>query len=133
LRWLARHTAEGTGCAIEVEVGALPGPVDSDLATLLFRVAQEALANAQKHAQASNIMVRLSHRADHLQLLVVDDGRGCDTTAAFAKSSSGHSTGLASIRERVRLFGGQFSLVSQPGEGLQLRVLLPFAASGATP
>jgi signal transduction histidine kinase len=133
LRWLARHTAEGTGCAIEVEVGALPGPVDSDLSTLLFRVAQEALANAQKHANARNIVVRLSHRAEHLQLLVVDDGRGCDTTAAFAKSSAGHSTGLASIRERVRLFGGQFSLVSQPDEGLQLRVLLPFTTGEQVP
>jgi signal transduction histidine kinase len=133
LRWLARHTAEGSDCTIEVEVGAFPFQVDSDLSTLLFRVAQEALANAHKHAQARNVVLRLSHRADHLQLLVVDDGCGCDVAAAFAKSSSGHSTGLASIRERVRLFGGQFSLTSQPGEGVQLRVTLPFAADEGTP
>jgi two-component system NarL family sensor kinase len=133
LRWLARHTSEGSDCTIEVEVGALPREVDSDLSTLLFRVAQEALANAHKHAQARNVVLRLSHRADQLQLMVVDDGCGCDVDAAFAKSSSGHSTGLASIRERVRLFGGRFSLISQAGEGLQLRVLLPFTASEPAP
>jgi two-component system NarL family sensor kinase len=133
LRWLARHTSEGSDCTIEVEVGELPREVDSDLSTLLFRVAQEALANAQKHAQARNVVLRLSHRADQLQLLVVDDGCGCDVNAAFAKSSNGHSTGLASMRERVRLFGGRFSLISQAGEGLQLRVTLPFSASEPTP
>ncbi|MEO7326336.1 MAG: sensor histidine kinase [Dokdonella sp.] len=133
LRWLARHTAEGSDSSIEVEVGVLPFPVDNDLSTLLFRVAQEALANAQKHAHARNVVLRLSHRADQLQLLIVDDGCGCDVTAAFAKSSNGHSTGLASIRERVRLFGGRFSLISQPDEGLQLRVILPFSADESTP
>jgi len=125
LRWLARHTNESADCVVVVEVGAMLVHVDGDLATLIFRVAQEALTNARKHAQARNIVLRLSHRADQLHLLIVDDGVGCDVDTAFAKSSNGQSTGLASIRERVRLFGGRFSLLSQPGEGVQLRVSLP--------
>lgn len=133
LRWLARSMGESAGFAVELDIGALPAPLDPEFSTVLFRVAQEALANAQKHAQARNVVLRLSHRADQLQLLVVDDGCGCDVDAAFAKSSNGHSTGLASMRERVRLFGGRFSLTSQAGEGLQLRVTLPFPASEPTP
>lgn len=125
LRWLARHGSEDSGCAVEVEVFDLPAALDGDLSTLIFRVAQEAFANAHKHAQASNVLLRLSRRDDSLQLLIVDDGRGCDVDAAFAKSSEGHSTGLASIRERVRLFSGTFKIVSQPGAGLQIRVSLP--------
>ena len=132
LRWLARHTNESADCMAVVEVGAMAAPIDGDLATLIFRVAQEALTNARKHAQARNIVLRLSHRADHLHLLIVDDGLGCEVDAAFAKSSNGQSTGLASIRERVRLFGGRFSLLSQPGEGVQLRVSLPLPMTEAS-
>jgi two-component system sensor histidine kinase UhpB len=127
LRWLGRQTAESIGCQVEVAVSGLPDPLDGDLSTLIFRVAQEALTNAAKHAQAPNIVIRVSRRGPQLQLLIVDDGRGCDVEVAWSMSSSGQSTGLASMRERVRLFGGQLSLVSPPGEGVQLRVLLPLA------
>jgi signal transduction histidine kinase len=132
LRWLARQTSEGSGCAVEVEVGPLPADLDGDLSTLVFRVAQEALTNAHKHARARNVVLRLILRSDHLLMLVVDDGEGCDIGEALAKSSSGVSTGLASIRERVRLFGGQLALDSRPGEGLQLRVTLPLPSAEAS-
>ncbi len=125
LRWRARQTAESSGGNVEVAISGLPDPLDGDLSTLIFRVAQEALTNAAKHAQAPNIVIRVSRRGPQLQLLIVDDGRGCEVDAAWAMSSSGQSTGLASMRERVRLFGGQLNLVSRPGEGVQLRVLLP--------
>ena len=126
LNWLARHSAESGGYDIEVDVGALPAPIDSDLSTLIFRVAQEALTNVLKHAHAGHVVIRLAERQDQgLQLLIVDDGRGCDLDAAFARASDGHSTGLASMRERVRLFGGRFTVVSRPGEGMQVRVLIP--------
>lgn len=125
LQWLARHSSEQGGFEVEVDVRGLPATLDRDLATLVFRVAQEALANAQKHAQARHVVIRLSARAQRLILLIVDDGRGCDLSEAQAKASEGQSTGLASIAERVRLFDGELSLESAPGEGLQLRVRLP--------
>ena len=126
LNWLARHSAESGGYEVEVDVGPLPAPIDGDLSTLIFRVAQEALTNVLKHAQARNVVIRLAQRHDQwLQFLIVDDGRGADVDEAFAKASDGHSTGLASMRERVRLFGGRFTVVSRPGEGMQLRVLIP--------
>lgn len=129
LRWLARQT-ESESCAIEVDVGTLP-ELDESLATLVFRVAQEAFTNAHKHARARNVVLRLAARGGRLQLLVVDDGVGCDVDAALDKSRSGDSTGLASIGERVRLFGGDLALSSRAGEGFQLRVTLPI--SEATP
>jgi len=128
LQWLARHSAEDSGCSIQVDVGRLDQELDGDLKTLLFRVVQEALANALKHAHADNVVVRISQRGSSLQLLIVDDGAGCDVEAALARSSQSESTGLASMRERVRLFGGQLALASQPGEGLQLRVRLPLVS-----
>jgi signal transduction histidine kinase len=133
LNWLARHSAEGGGYEVEVDIAELPVPMDGDLSTLIFRVAQEALTNVLKHAQARHVVIRLARRHDQLQLLLVDDGRGFDVDAAFEKASGGHSTGLASMRERVRLFGGRFTIVSRPGEGMQLRVLIPLFLGDAAP
>ena len=134
LNWLARHSAESGGYEVEVDIAELPSPIDGDLSTLIFRVAQEALTNVLKHAQARHVVIRLAQRQDQwLQFLVVDDGRGFDVDAAFAKASDGQSTGLASMRERVRLFGGRFTIVSRPGEGMQLRVLIPLLQGDAAP
>lgn len=131
LQWLARYSSEGGSCMIEVDVGGLPSDMDSDLSTLIFRVVQEALANALKHAQAKHVVVRLTQRGNNLLLLIVDDGCGCDVEQALRRSSESESSGLASMRERVQLFGGQLQLTSQPGEGLQLRVRLPLATGSA--
>ena len=133
LRWLARHMTDGSKTGVEVEVGDVHAVLDGELSTLIFRVAQEALTNAVKHAAAKTIVLRLSRRGENLQLLIVDDGRGCDVDAAFAKSSQGLSSGLTSIRERVRLFGGEFAVSSSPGEGLQLRASLPLPAQETVP
>ncbi|HQW63599.1 MAG TPA: sensor histidine kinase [Pseudomonadota bacterium] len=132
LRWLGRSMGEAAGLEIVVDAGPLPEPLDGDLSTLVFRVVQEALTNAVKHAGARQVVVRLALRGDALQLLVVDDGRGCELGAAFSAASSGQATGMSSMRERVRLFGGRFDVDSRPGEGLQIRVALPLPPSGSS-
>ena len=134
LNWLARHSAQSGGYEVEIDIGTLPSPLEGDVSTLIFRVAQEAFTNILKHAQARHVLVRLAQRQDAgLQLLIIDDGCGFDVDAAFAKASGGHSTGLPSMRERVRLFGGRFTIISQPGEGMQLRVLIPSSPGDTAP
>ena len=125
LGWLARSVGESAGLEIEVEAGALAEPLDSDLATLVFRVAQEALGNVAKHARAGHALVKLGTRDRELHVLVADDGAGCDPGAALARGTRGETSGLGGMRERVALFGGRLSFVSEPGEGTQLRVVLP--------
>ena len=125
LRWLARSVAEGAGFQAEVDVVDLPEPLDPELSTLCFRVAQEGITNAARHAKARHVLIRLSGREHALQLLIADDGVGCDPGAAFARSASGASTGLGGARERVALFGGRLQFISEPGTGTQLRVHLP--------
>ena len=125
LRWLARSVGESAGFQTEVDVIGLPDPLDPELSTLCFRVVQEGLANAARHAKARHVLIRLAAREHALQLLVADDGVGCDPAAAFARSASGASTGLGGARERVALFGGRLQFISEPGTGTQLRVHLP--------
>ena len=124
LRWLARSQGEASGLDISTDIEAMP-PLDSDLQTLLFRVAQEALNNIAKHADASNVLLRLVMRSGLIQLQVVDDGRGCDPVAAV----HGGGSGLGGMRERLRLYDGQLDMHSAPGEGTRLRAVVPLPPS----
>jgi signal transduction histidine kinase len=120
LRWLARSQAEASGVEVLAEVEPLP-PLDGELQTLLFRVAQEAINNAVKHSGAATILMRLVARDGALQLQVADDGGGCDPATAIASGGSG----LGGIRERLRLHEGTLELHSMPGEGTRLRAIVP--------
>lgn len=132
LNWLGRSVAEGAGFEVEVECAALAdADLDGDLSTLVFRVVQEALTNAARHAQARHVLVTVGARGGLLQLLVADDGRGCDAHAAFAGDAQGTSSGLGGMRERVELSGGRLHLVSVPGDGTQVRATLPLRDTGA--
>lgn len=123
LRWLVRSQGEASGIAATLEVGPLPALPD-ELQTLLFRVAQEALANVARHARADTVLVRLVAGGGQLQLQVVDDGIGHDPTAAAGSGGSG----LAGMRERLRLHGGRLELHSSPGNGTRVRAVLPLDA-----
>jgi signal transduction histidine kinase len=125
LRWLARSVAEAARLEVELEASELP-PLDGDLQTLLFRVAQEALNNVAKHAQANKVLVRLVQRGPHILLDVADDGRG------FEPSPASGGSGIGGMRERVRLYGGRLELHSATGDGTRLRVAVPIAGPAAS-
>lgn len=95
----------------------------------LYRIAQEALNNALKHASAATVTVRLSAEPDHVTLEIVDDGVGLDVDAA--RRSGG--LGLHSIRERVAMRGGNAEIRSAPGEGTTVSVRLPLADAASDP
>ena len=86
----------------------------------LYRIAQEALQNIARHAQASRVTVRLSRTSTALALEISDDGTGFDPGASFP----GH-LGLRSMRERITEIGGVLDLVSAPGEGTRVRARAP--------
>ena len=123
LQWLARSTEESSGLPVVIEIEPLPA-LDDEVQTLLFRVAQEAMNNAAKHSAAHSLLLRLVPRDGRLQLQVIDDGTGFDPEAAMAAGG----TGLGSMRERLRLYGGQLELRSAPGHGTRLRATVPLDA-----
>jgi signal transduction histidine kinase len=84
-----------------------------------YRIIQEALTNAIKHAAGATATVRVCYRADRLELEITDTG----TDTATPASGGGH--GLVGMRERVALYGGRFDAVRPPGGGFAIRVLLP--------
>lgn len=90
-------------------------------AVALFRIAQEALTNIERHAQARNVTITLHGSAEALRLIVLDDGIGFNVTRVERLHGG---IGLRNIRERVEHFGGRFDLHSVPGRS-ELDVLLP--------
>lgn len=122
LLWLARRTREHTGLAVRVDAPASLGPVPSDLETLLFRIAQEALTNVTRHADARSVEMRLHRLGDRIELRIRDDGCGFDTQVVSSDPDRG--VGLAAMQDRVALFDGTLALVSAPGRGTTVTVSL---------
>ena len=125
LRWLARTLVEPAGIECTLDVAELP-PLGGDLQTLAFRIAQEALTNVVKHAQARQARVSLRARAGWLQVEVEDDGRGC----APGAGSGGATSGVGGMRERVRLHGGRFALQPRDGGGCRVSAAIPLDEVG---
>ncbi|HXF57339.1 MAG TPA: PAS domain S-box protein [Actinomycetota bacterium] len=109
----------GFRCRVESD---LEGRLDPELETVLYRVAQEALSNIVKHAQASAACLSLSTRNGCVVLEVRDDGTGFDPRQV---STAGHHFGLPIMRERVQMAGGTLDVRSAPGKGTVVRVELP--------
>jgi two-component system sensor histidine kinase UhpB len=107
---------------IEAEFGAEGNFSDlgDDAQLVVYRVAQEALANAARHSGAKRLSVRLSRRPDAgVELEVTDDGRG------FAFDQAERGLGIAGMRERALLVGGELTIESRPGHGTTVRLTVP--------
>jgi PAS domain S-box-containing protein len=98
-----------------------------------FRIAQEAVTNAARHAEAAHVAVELRNEDGALLLVVRDDGTGFDADARLNGNNAEESLGLISMRERAHLVGGTVEIASQPGHGTEVRVRTPRPpdASGA--
>lgn len=101
------------------------GEVPSAVATALFRVVQEALANIERHAGARAIRVELKGGGEALRLLIADDGRGFDVDAVVSQPRSG--LGLTSMRERVETLGGSFAIHAD-ATGTRIDIVIPAQA-----
>ena len=133
MHWLARTYGETRGLDVRLAFHATERPLDGDRATLVFRVAQEALANAARHAAATRVDLRFDGRGAKAVLHVRDDGHGCDLAAALARGSAGASSGLGGMRDRARLFDGHLRFDSAPGKGFGLVLELPLDDVPARP
>lgn len=122
LEQIAREFGERTGIVVDAQVAVLP-PIPEAVATAVFRVAQEALGNVEKHAGAQHVNLQLSYGDAGLALRLHDDGAGFDVQATLRQARSG--LGLTNMRERVEMLGGTFSLASSPGATLLTAQLPP--------
>ena len=130
LRVYLERRAKASDWVVEVVDGMTQEP-DPDMRALLYRIAQEAVANAAKHAKASRVQVEALSAGDGVTLRVRDDGRGfvpdLDTAPA-----PGH-LGLSTIVERAELAGGWARILRSPGEGTTVECWLPLDVATGDP
>ncbi len=125
MRGFCQEFGEKQKLRIDFRGQNLPSPVSRDVALCLYRVLQEALHNAAKHSRASQYNVQLVGTPGEIQLTVSDDGVGFDVEAV----NKDRGLGLISMRERVKLVNGTFSIASQLNLGTEISVRIPVKAT----
>jgi signal transduction histidine kinase len=125
LRWYARQYTETLRLAVSVEVQGHIGRLPPETEIVLFRIAQEALANVVRHARANHATVKLTLQGARVLLQIVDDGIGFDPQKAFAESGNARPWGLLGMQERAALVGGSVVIESQPWAGAKVTVEIP--------
>jgi two-component system, NarL family, sensor kinase len=128
IKQIAREFTERTGVPMDVKISTIPS-ISEAVATALFRVTQEAMANIEKHAEAKQVHLQLDFANSTLKLSIRDDGKGFDINEASRQSRSG--LGLMNMRERVEMLKGQYALESSD-DGTSLQVEIPVGPSAPT-
>jgi signal transduction histidine kinase len=121
LEWLVGRTHLHSDLAIHLSVAGEARRLDGDAELTVFRVAQEALSNVVKHADAADVLLAIRFDTDGVTLIVTDDGCGF---TVFAAPPSG-SLGLIGMQERADLVGGRMGVESAPGQGTTVRLWVP--------
>jgi signal transduction histidine kinase len=125
LKRLVTHFEEASGLTVHQVLPKEIPDLPSEHRLALYRTAQEALTNVQKHAEASQVWLVLSSHDNAVTLLVSDDGKG----ASFSGEQVGF--GLRGLRERASQLGGELHLERRRGGGTQLSLRLPLSTEGS--
>ena len=128
LEWQANDFQSRTGIPCHVTSKVDDSQLTQQVATVFFRIYQEALTNIIRHAKASRVDVRLSEENDALVLTVKDNGRGISEE----EIANTRSIGLVGMRERAMLIGGEIILLGAPGKGTTMTLRVPLRLSGGT-
>ena len=133
LHWLVKQQAQSVEFEIRLDVDLGNDEISSDVQTVCFRIAQEALTNAVRHAKPSYLQLKLWANDNQLNLSVLDDGIGFDVGEIRLSSLRGESVGLISMQERATLIGGQFEIESTPNLGTRIHARFPLSSIRAYP
>lgn len=120
VEWAAEEFAARSGTRLRLDLPREDLVIDQESATAIFRIFQETLTNITRHAEATQVDVRLGEEGDSLVLEVRDNGRGMNEEVA-----TGGSLGILGMRERALLLGGELTISGATGEGTVVRVRIP--------
>ena len=128
--WYVEKFIERTGIDVDVRMPPEETRLPPDVELLLYRIAQEALTNVAKHAQARHVEVDLDIDPREVRLSVVDDGIGFDVER-FRRRPALAGVGLLGMRERVAYHRGRIDIRSRPQAGVSIVVTVPLATEQA--
>jgi signal transduction histidine kinase len=120
-----------SGIPMELEHKHFKGRLSSDLEIACFRIVQEAVTNALRHAEAKRVTIRVARDENSVKLHVSDDGKGFAGIEALVRAAVEGHVGIVGMRERVRTLGGVFLIRSEPGKGTVIDVEIPLRINPA--
>ena len=132
IRWFARTNLEKGGVKVDFCAATEITRLSSHLETMLFRIAQEAISNILRHANASKVSIRLWTADEQVWLEIKDDGRGFDIEKTTGRAVDQKQLGLLGIQERASLVHGGVKIESSPEFGTCLQVHIPLPAEDLT-
>ncbi len=121
LKWYADEACRAANLEQEVFISPELGRLSPDLEIAIYRLVQESVANACRHAKATRVEVRIERAPDGLRLAVTDDGVGIEDIERARKQSHG----LSGMSQRARALGGTFAMHSEKGAGTRVEVFVP--------
>ncbi|HMF34996.1 MAG TPA: MASE1 domain-containing protein [Isosphaeraceae bacterium] len=133
LRWYLDRQADRAGFAATVDADPPDFHADPAVETTCYRVVQEAVTNAIRHARATWVDVLLRADGDRLRLEIRDDGAGFDVPEALARASRSESLGLLGMHERAALAGGVLDVESAAGQGTRVVATFPLNSPAIGP
>jgi len=122
LKWLTDDLSGEFVPSSSIEIRGTPRRLSSHTELVLFRIAQEALSNVRKHAQASKAVVRVKFGPRKVTLSVTDNGHGFEMPDAIGDLARSGKLGILGMQERAHLVNGRFSIESQAGKGCTMTV-----------
>lgn len=125
LNELGKSTADTAKWDITLDIASLDPQPDRATSVTLYRITQEALNNAFKHAQAARVWLTLTTTKNTLTVCVRDDGQGFDVSQPL--DNNGKSWGIRTMNERAAMLGGTCEITSEPGVGTMICVTVPYA------
>ncbi len=125
LEWLFRDFERHAGVAVDFVAAGIAADLDADIATALFRIAQEALTNVARHSRAKLVEVHLRQQKGRITLRLHDNGCGFEPSKVRSPS-----IGLLGMEERARLVGGEVRVESAPGAGTTVVAEIPHHGKG---
>jgi signal transduction histidine kinase len=125
LEWMAENMTKEYGIDAQVKVAGVQRNLPDELQLLLFRIAQEALSNTRRHAEASKAWITLEFGDDRIVLTIKDNGKGFELPQRMGDLASVVKLGLAGMEERAQLIRGKLTLHSEIGKGTTVTVEAP--------
>jgi signal transduction histidine kinase len=127
LHTFMKHFRAETGIQVSLSAFAAVEKLEGEKRTVLYRVAQEALNNVARHAQATRAQVKLHESEGAVCMTITDDGRGFRAEPQ-GRTKKGKRLGLLGMRERLEIVGGKFTLSSAPGKGTTVLAQVPLVS-----
>ncbi|MFC1974706.1 PAS domain S-box protein [Chloroflexota bacterium] len=125
LEWLASDVAEYSGITTKVNILGTEHRLPEEMELVLFRIAQEALRNVWRHAEATQAEVLVEFDKNKTRITVSDNGKGFNPPKATGDLAREGRLGLAGMQERARLVNGTLTVQSEPGKGASIAVEIP--------